>query len=49
MDDQLADFALDITLVDAGPVASGYATDTSDNCGSGNTGSDACAGGGGSK
>ncbi|MFI5955382.1 FxLD family lanthipeptide [Cryptosporangium sp. NPDC051539] len=38
----LDDFTLDVTLVDAGPAASGYATNTSDNCGSGNTGSNAC-------
>ena len=37
-------FELDISLVDAGP-ASGYATSTDDNCGSGNTGSNACSGG----
>jgi FxLD family lantipeptide len=40
------DFELDITLVDAGPIASGYATATDDGCGSGNTGSNACTGGG---
>ncbi|GAB7043976.1 MULTISPECIES: FxLD family lanthipeptide [Catenuloplanes] len=35
---------LDLTLVDAGPVATGYATGTDDGCGSGNTGSSACSG-----
>ncbi|MFC0039530.1 FxLD family lanthipeptide [Actinomadura rayongensis] len=39
------DTELNLRLVDAGPVASGYATSTDDNCGSGNTGSDACSGG----
>ena len=43
---ELDEFDLDITLVDAGPVASGYATSTDDGCGSGNTGSNACSGGG---
>ena len=38
------EFDLDISLVDAGPAASGYATGTDDNCGSGNTGSNACTG-----
>jgi FxLD family lantipeptide len=38
----LSTFALDISLVDAGPAATGYATNTDDDCGSGNTGSDAC-------
>ncbi|ABW16090.1 hypothetical protein Franean1_6756 [Parafrankia sp. EAN1pec] len=33
---------LDLNLVDAGPVASPHATGTDDNCGSGNTKSDAC-------
>ena len=37
------EFDLDIRLVDAGPVASGYATSTDDGCGSGNTGSSAMA------
>ena len=41
MDDEL-----NLRLVDAGPAASAYATNTDDNCGSGNTGSDACSGGG---
>jgi FxLD family lantipeptide len=41
------DYELNLRLVDAGPAASGYATQTDDNCGSGNTGSDACTGGGG--
>ncbi|TDB88606.1 FxLD family lantipeptide [Micromonospora fluostatini] len=39
------EFDLDITLVDAGPAADGYATSTDDGCGSGNTGSNACSGG----
>jgi FxLD family lantipeptide len=39
-----AEFTLDVTLVDAGPAASGYATGTDDGCGSGNTGSNACTG-----
>ncbi|WP_341716563.1 FxLD family lanthipeptide [Micromonospora sp. FIMYZ51] len=43
---ELDEFDLDITLVDAGPAASGYATSTDDGCGSGNTGSNACSGGG---
>lgn len=38
------EFELDLSLVDAGPVASGYATSTDDGCGSGNTGSSACSG-----
>lgn len=37
-----SEFTLDVTLVDAGPTATGYSTNTSDNCGSGNTGSNAC-------
>ncbi|MEX5637038.1 FxLD family lanthipeptide [Parafrankia sp. FMc2] len=41
MDDE---YELDLNLVDAGTVASGHATSTDDNCGSGNTGSDACSG-----
>jgi len=41
------DYALNVRLVDAGPVAGGYATSTDDNCGSGNTGSDACSEGSG--
>ncbi|GGJ90317.1 hypothetical protein GCM10010123_20170 [Pilimelia anulata] len=36
------EFVLDVSLVDAGPAASGYSTNTSDGCGSGNTGSNAC-------
>lgn len=36
------EFILDVTLVDAGPTATGYATSTNDGCGSGNTGSSAC-------
>ncbi|MER7457311.1 FxLD family lanthipeptide [Micromonospora sp. NPDC126480] len=43
---ELDDLDLDITLVDAGPAAGGYATATDDGCGSGNTGSNACSGGG---
>ena len=43
---ELDEYDLDITLVDAGPAASGYATSTDDGCGSGNTGSNACSGGG---
>ncbi|GIH10068.1 hypothetical protein Rhe02_81350 [Rhizocola hellebori] len=39
------DYELDIRLVDAGPMATGYATGTDDGCGSGNTGSSACTGG----
>ncbi len=39
-----SEFTLDVTLVDAGPAASGYATGTDDGCGSGNTGSSACTG-----
>jgi FxLD family lantipeptide len=38
----VAEFELDVTLVDAGPAASGYSTGTGDGCGSGNTGSSAC-------
>ncbi|MEU3457867.1 FxLD family lanthipeptide [Micromonospora sp. NPDC048999] len=41
---ELDEFDLDITLVDSGPAASGYATSTDDGCGSGNTGSNACTG-----
>ncbi|MFC8797143.1 hypothetical protein ACFT1B_34460 [Streptomyces griseoincarnatus] len=36
---------LNLRLVDAGPGTSAYATNTDDDCGSGNTGSDACTGG----
>ena len=39
------EYALDISLVDAGSAATGYATNTDDNCGSGNTGTSACSGG----
>jgi FxLD family lantipeptide len=42
MDDE---YELNLRLVDAGPVASGHATSTDDDCGSGNTGSDACSDG----
>jgi FxLD family lantipeptide len=35
---------LNLRLVDSGSVASGYATNTDDGCGSGNTDSDACSG-----
>ena len=38
------DYELNLSLVDAGPAANGYATNTDDNCGSGNTGSTACSG-----
>lgn len=41
------DYELNLNLVDAGPAASGYTTNTDDNCGSGNTESNACSGGGG--
>ncbi|MDG9674672.1 FxLD family lanthipeptide [Micromonospora sp. DH14] len=37
---------LNLRLVDAGPALSAYATATDDGCGSGNTGSNACSGGG---
>ncbi|MFY1573271.1 FxLD family lanthipeptide [Verrucosispora sp. WMMD703] len=37
-----SEFALDVSLVDVGPTATGYATSTNDGCGSGNTGSNAC-------
>ncbi|WP_076826473.1 FxLD family lanthipeptide [Frankia sp. CcI49] len=40
-------YDLKVDLVDAGPAAGGHATSTSDECGSGNTGSDACSGGSG--
>jgi FxLD family lantipeptide len=33
---------LNLRLVDAGTVASGHATNTDDECGSGNTGTAAC-------
>lgn len=36
------DYELDVRLVDSGDTASGHATSTDDNCGSGNTGSSAC-------
>lgn len=36
------EFALDVTLVDSGPAASGHSTATDDNCGSGNTSGSAC-------
>lgn len=35
-------YDLNVRLVDSGDAASGHATSTDDNCGSGNTGSDAC-------
>jgi len=41
-DTDVLDYTLDVSLVDAGPAASGYSTSTDDDCGSGNTGSDAC-------
>ena len=37
-----AEYELNLRLVDAGPLASGHATSTDDQCGSGNTGSQAC-------
>ncbi len=48
MDSSLTDddYHLDLRLVDAGP-ASGHATSTDDNCGSGDTESDACSSGSG--
>lgn len=36
------EYDLNLRLVDAGTVASGHATSTDDNCGSGDTDSDAC-------
>ncbi|MFF5264601.1 FxLD family lanthipeptide [Actinomadura viridis] len=36
------EYELNVRLVDSGPTASGHATSTDDDCGSGNTGSDAC-------
>ncbi|WP_084010580.1 FxLD family lanthipeptide [Pseudofrankia sp. DC12] len=36
------EYELDLTLVDAGPVASGHALTTDDECGSGETGTNAC-------
>ena len=36
------EFTLDVSLVDAGPAGTGYATSTDDNCGDGNTGGTAC-------
>ena len=38
----VSEFTLDVSLVEAGPAASGYATSTDDGCGSGNTASSAC-------
>jgi FxLD family lantipeptide len=38
----LSEYTLDVSLVDAGPAATGHATNTDDSCGSGNTGSNAC-------
>ena len=35
-------YDLNVRLVDSGDVANGHATSTDDDCGSGNTGSDAC-------
>lgn len=35
-------YGLNLRLVDAGPAASAYATNTDDNCGSGETNSNAC-------
>ncbi|MBL7487885.1 FxLD family lanthipeptide [Frankia sp. AgB1.9] len=36
------EYELDLRLVDAGTVAGGYATNTDDDCGSGDTGTSAC-------
>ncbi|TFE26201.1 FxLD family lantipeptide [Frankia sp. B2] len=36
------EYELNLRLVDAGPLASGHATSTDDECGSGNTESQAC-------
>ncbi len=36
------EYELNLRLVDAGTVASGHATNTDDECGSGNTGTSAC-------
>ncbi|WP_084219503.1 FxLD family lanthipeptide [Spirillospora albida] len=36
------EYTLDVRLVDSGDTGSGHATSTDDNCGSGNTGSNAC-------
>ena len=41
------EYDLNLRLVDAGTVANGHATSTDDNCGSGDTGSDACSSGAG--
>lgn len=41
------DYTLNLSLVDSGPATNGYATSTDDNCGSGDTGSDACSNGNG--
>lgn len=41
------EYELNLRLVDAGSAASGHATSTDDECGSGNTSSDACSGGSG--
>ncbi|TCJ34565.1 FxLD family lanthipeptide [Parafrankia sp. BMG5.11] len=38
---------LNLNLVDAGTAASGHATSTDDECGSGDTNSDACSSGSG--
>jgi FxLD family lantipeptide len=35
-------YDLNVRLVDSGDIASGHATSTDDNCGSGNTDSSAC-------
>jgi FxLD family lantipeptide len=37
-----SEYELNLRLVDAGPLASGHATSTDDECGSGNTESSAC-------
>jgi FxLD family lantipeptide len=41
-DTDVSEFTLDVSLVDAGPASTGYATNTDDDCGSGNTDSSAC-------
>lgn len=46
MDNVDTAYELTLRLVDAGP-ASGHATSTDDDCGSGDTNSDACSGGSG--
>jgi FxLD family lantipeptide len=41
------EYELNLCLVDAGPASGGHATSTDDDCGSGDTDSDACSGGSG--